>query len=551
MEDIFDPNSITDLDSANAAIRRLLNLIETTSTENRELQLENQRLRDEINRLKGEQGTPDIKPNTTDSSTPAPNHSSERERRVPRKRTKQAKNATITPDRDVTVEMDRTVLPDDAEFKGYEEVLVQDIIFQTDNVRFRKEKWYSPSQGKTYLAPLPTGYDGQFGPTLKALVLVWSLACHMSEGKIVALLHSVGTQISAGQVSNLLIKDQEVLHAEKTAIGAAGLAAAPWQHIDDTATRVNGQNQHCHVLCNPLFTTYTTLPQKNRLSVLQVLQNGRALSYLVNAESLAYLERVGLAKAVLAGVQQMPRDTVADEETMTCWLREHVPKAGPQQTRWIREALAVAAYHAQHEVAVIDMLICDDAPQFKAVTERLALCWVHDGRHYKKLLPQVPYHQEVLETFQEQYWAYYHALRVYQEAPTTEERAKLDQQFDTLFATVTGYDALDDRIAKTRAKKASLLLVLEYPEIPLHNNAAELACRARVRKRDVSYGPRTAEGVQMWDTGMTLVETAKKLGVSIYQYLQDRVSGRMQMPSLASLITERAQTLNLGASWKT
>jgi hypothetical protein len=55
----------------------------------------------------------------------------------------------------------------------------------------------------------------------------------------------------------------------------------------------------------------------------------------------------------------------------------------------------------------------------------------------------------------------------------------------------------------------------------------------------------------MWDTGMTLVETAKKLGVSIYQYLQDRVSGRMQMPSLASLITERAQTLNLGASWKT
>ncbi len=54
----------------------------------------------------------------------------------------------------------------------------------------------------------------------------------------------------------------------------------------------------------------------------------------------------------------------------------------------------------------------------------------------------------------------------------------------------------------------------------------------------------------MWDTGMTLVETARKLGVSFYHYLQDRVSGSMQMPSLARLITEQAQALNLGASWR-
>jgi hypothetical protein len=137
----------------------------------------------------------------------------------------------------------------------------------------------------------------------------------------------------------------------------------------------------------------------------------------------------------------------------------------------------------------------------------------------------------------------------YREQPDEAERVRLEAAFDRLFARVTGYDALDARIAKTRANKLALLQVLEHPEIPLHNNASEVACRARVRKRLVSGGPRTAAGAKAWDTGMTIVETAKKLGVSFYAYIQDRISGAYQMPSLADLIAERAQTLNLGASF--
>jgi len=89
-----------------------------------------------------------------------------------------------------------------------------------------------------------------------------------------------------------------------------------------------------------------------------------------------------------------------------------------------------------------------------------------------------------------------------------------------LFATQTGYEALDERIAKTRAKKTSLLLALKHPEIPLHNNASELGVRRRVRKRDVSFGPRTETGRHAWDTFMTLAETARKLDVSFYAYLR-------------------------------
>jgi hypothetical protein len=99
---------------------------------------------------------------------------------------------------------------------------------------------------------------------------------------------------------------------------------------------------------------------------------------------------------------------------------------------------------------------------------------------------------------------------------------------------------LDERIAKTREKKAGLLAVLRHSEVPLHNNASELGARARVRKRAVSLGPRTEEGVRAWDTGMTIVETAKKLGisVSVYEYIKDRPSGATQMLSLSQIIND-------------
>jgi hypothetical protein len=95
-----------------------------------------------------------------------------------------------------------------------------------------------------------------------------------------------------------------------------------------------------------------------------------------------------------------------------------------------------------------------------------------------------------------------------------------------------------------------LLMVLDHPEIPLHNNPAELAARMRVRKRDVSFGPRTRDGAKAWDTFMTLTATAKKLGVSIHTYIHDRVSGAHKLPDLADMINERAGQQALGASWK-
>jgi hypothetical protein len=371
----------------------------------------------------------------------------------------------------------------------------------------------------------------------------------MSEPKILDLYENIGIQISAGQVSNLLIKSQEQFHAEKEEVCEAGLSSSPWQHTDQTSTRVDGQNQHCNIVCNPLYTIYTTTPQKDRLSVLDVLRPGRERRFRLNDEALGYLESTPLSKATRSWLSAQRSDQDWDEQTFVERLDTKWPKLNTQQRQAILSAAAVAAYHAEDDLSIVRLLLCDDAPQFNWIAEELALCWVHEGRHYKKLMPVLVPHLKLLKDYRKQFWEFYDELLAYRQKPTPGESARLEAEFDKLFSTRTGFDALDSRIAKTKAKKESLLMVLRHPEIPLHNNPAELEARQRVRKRDVSFGPRTQDGIKAWDTFMSLAATAKKLGISFHQYIHDRVSKANEIPSLASLIEARAGELELGTSW--
>ena len=125
-------------------------------------------------------------------------------------------------------------------------------------------------------------------------------------------------------------------------------------------------------------------------------------------------------------------------------------------------------------------------------------------------------------------------------APTAFDAQKLDAEFDSLFSSKTGYQQLDDRIASSLENKNSLLLVLKYPELPLHNNSAELGARAQKRKGDVSLQTKNAKGTNAKDTFMTIIQTARKLGVNTYEYIFDRITKKFEMPSLAEMITQQA-----------
>jgi hypothetical protein len=314
---------------------------------------------------------------------------------------------------------------------------------------------------------------------------------------------------------------------------------------------VDGANQHCQVLSSPVYTAYATTATKDRRAVLSVLRDGRPAEYRWDEEAAAYLERVGLSAKLRRRLAELPAGTPLGQAELEAALAERVGALGPQQRRWVLDALALSAYHAQADYPVVDTLLTDDAPQWAQVARAQALCWVHEGRLYQQLVPYLPGHRQALDKFLGEFWAHYRKLAAYREAPTRAAAVALAAGFDTLFATETGYWALDNRIALTRAKKAGLLAVLDHPELPLHNNAAELAARQRVRKRDVSFGPRNEDGKQAWDTFQTLVETAHKLGLSAHDYFRDRVYQTDLIPPLADLIHRKAAQLNLAASWAT
>jgi len=424
-------------------------------------------------------------------------------------------------------------------------------------VKFRKEKYYAPSTGKTYLAPLPDGYHGEFGPTVKSLCLLFSHLCNVTEPKIADLLENFGIAISSGQISAWLTGAYPGIQEEKQAIVEAGLASSltvplygglsAGQHMDDTGTRVDGKNYHCQILCNPLYGAYFTTAGKDRLTIIDVLRNGRPRVFRINEEALDLLLRFGLSKRVAEQVRQLPFQQDWSEEDLQRRLTEQIPDLNQGPRGRIPEAAALAAYHA--ESGHVRLLVRDDARQFRLVADELALCWIHDGRHYQSMTPCVPPHREWLEAFRKRCRDFYKELLVYRQSPAPDRAAQLRNEFDELFSTVTGYDELDQRIARTRADKTYLLTVLKHPEVPLHNNPAELDARTRVRKRVVSYGPRSVAGARTWDAMETLLSTAKKPGVNFFQYIRDRVSGARQMPSLADLIKQRTETMGLGSSW--
>ena len=542
MLDHVDPAAIAD-PTLRALVVELLNLLNTQATQLHEIRAENQRLRDEIARLKGEQGRPQIHPQAPPPAAPL---SSEAERRTATPRQPRSKQAHRTITRAEVCRLDRATLPPAAQFKGYEDVLVQDLRIEADTICFRKEKFYSPSRGQTFLAPLPPGYHGQFGPDLYAFVLSQYFGANVSQPALHRLLGYFGRAISRGQLAHILTDAGAPFHAESSEVLAAGLASSFYQQADDTSTRVDGQNCVCQVLTNPCYTAYRTTDSKDRLSVLRALTDQQPLGYLLNARVQTYLAEQGLAAKWQALLTDWPQEQVWTAAELEARLAEAAWARIPVgQAKLLREGLALGAYQAQTAWRPVAVLVVDDAPQWRQISGELGLCWVHEGRHYKKLLPAVGYFQRILDRFLGRFWGYYRQLQAYQAAPTADGARELRRKFRRLFNTVTAYSALNAVIERTRGKETELLLVLKYPQIPLHNNAAELGARVRVRKRDVSFGPRSPAGRKAWDTYMTLVETTRKLGVNFAAYVRDRLRGVGAMPRLGDLVRQKAARLNL------
>lgn len=497
-------------------IKVLVNLVEMLAEENEKLREDNQKLRDEINRMKGEQG---------------------------KNKNKGKGKKDINIDRCITIPLDKTRLPKDVQFKGYETRIIQDLKIISDNIEFKLETYYSPSLKKTFIAPMPVEYHGgEFGPMMKALVITLYRDSGMTEPAIRRLLQTFGMQISHGKISSLLTEEYTVFHQEKEDIVDAGLQASIYQQMDDTGCRVKGKNHYTHVLCNDYFTAYFTRHKKDRLTLLDLLCRGQ-LKFVLDPKAMDLMSEFGLASKWQDPIKSMiqPRALTRNEMDEVLNTLFPNPKKHATNRRIVLESAALAYY--QQSKHFIRYLITDDAPQFNQLALHHALCWVHEGRHYKKLNPFAMMNRKILDPFLEQFWDYYQALLTYKEVPSPEAAQQLSLQFDELFSTITGYDALDQRIALTRTKKKALLLVLMHPFLPLHNNSSELGARVQARMRDINFQTVSENGTKAKDTFSTIVQTARKLGVNVYRYIYDRVARIFAMPSLAEIILLKARLI--------
>ena len=527
------------------AIQELLNVVEALSADKKSLADEVDRLRKKLEQKKKAKTTSNRDGDDKDNQDSKSDHSSEKRRKGDKPKTKPAKDRRSFKDLTIheTIEcpVDPSTLPPDAVRLDDEIVIVQDIEIKPKNTKCQRQVFYSEAEKKFYRGPLPAGYQqGDFSASLRSLIVALKYCGSTSEPKISEFLENFDVQVSAGSISNILTNSADDFEPDYHDVLVAGLSSTTYQQTDDTSARVDGEFWHTHILCNPFYTLYSTRSRKDRLAVLEVLQNTDELRFRLGQETLQLLQT---EFSIPEKWQQKIADlgevelTAAELNTL---LDDWFGERNQQLRTAIEHASAIVYYRHQSSVPVVRTLVCDDAGQFKLLTARLALCWIHEGRHYEKLSPVVGRHAEAVDAFQKRFWNYYASLQDYRAGPTAELAAKLRLEFDELFSTRTGYEALDDRITKTQSKREELLTVLSEPSVPLHNNASELGARVSARRRDVSLHSRSRRGARAMDIFTTLVQTCKKLGLSAFAYLRDRLSGSRELPSLAESIQRAA-----------
>jgi hypothetical protein len=281
----------------------------------------------------------------------------------------------------------------------------------------------------------------------------------------------------------------------------------------------------------PDFAWFGSADNKSRIGFLTHLHGGLP-TYVVNESALAQMRLAKLKAEVIERLQATP----FAGGNWTVYL-DQLDIHDVRHRRMVTEAAMVAALR-QTGIHPQLALVSDGAGQFDILEH--GLCWVHTERLIHKLIPGNDAQRSEQQRLRGELWAYYTDLKDYRQAPTPEKVKALDADFEALFGQRTGWVTLDRLLRRIRRRKKALLLVLTRPEVPLHTNASETDIRDYAKVRKISGGTRGETGRQCRDTFASLKKTCRKLGVSFWAYLNDRVISAGQIPPLSDLIRQRA-----------
>ena len=489
--------------------------------------------RDEIARLKGLKGRPQIKPSGKEQAA-AP---AEPRRNGRGRRGRRSKRAELRLHEERVIKV--ASLPRNSRFKGYASFLVQDLVLQAWGVRLKRERWRMPD-GQTLTAPLPAEVTGHFGAGLRRFVLAQYHQGQVTIPRLLDQLADLGVIISKRQLVRLLIAGQDGFVDEAGAVLRAGLETAPWISVDDTGARHRAHNEVCTQIGNDHFTWFGTTAAKSRLNFLELLRAGHP-DYVINDAALTYMRERALAGPVVEKLASHPAQRFADA---AAW-QAHLEQLGitqltvtPDPVQMATEGALWGAIQA-HRLVPDTVIVSDDAGQFRVGQH--ALCWVHAERLVHKLDAFTAEQRFAQQHVRRLIWWFYRDLKAYAREPSRRRRSELKARFDRLFKRRTGFVVLDRLLARLHANKTELLRVLERPAIPLHTNGSENDIRAQVTKRKISGGTRSEAGRACRDAFLGLLKTCQKLGISFWNYLGARlgIPDAPAVPPLPDLVRAR------------
>jgi len=480
-----------------------------------------QKLRDEIARLKRQKEKPHI----------GPSKMTEKKKSGKKRKRRQKPPRHV----DETVVVKAKDVPPGSEFKGYSDFIVQELVIKTVTTRYRLEKWLT-LDGKVLTGELDLVRDTpHFGPTLCSFVLYQYYHAQVTEPLILEELREWGVRISTGQLHQMITEGKEKFHQEKDEILRVGLQVSRHVNVDDTGARHQGHNGYCTHIGNQWFAWFESTNSKSRVNFLELLCTGR-IEYVISGEALEYMAAQGLAKKSLELLSSEMGRTFTDKAQWQAFLLDSKITVA-RQIRVATEGALVGTV-LRRRINPDLVIISDDAPQFEVFLH--ALCWIHAERNLAKLIGFNEPQRADLEEIRQVVWNLYRDIQAYQKEPTDTVRIELEQRFDNMCQTQTCFTSLNLALKRMQRNKTELLLALERPDLPLHNNLSETDIREYVKRRKISGGTRSENGRRGRDTFASLKKTCRKLGVSFWAFLTDRNRNAHQIPPLPTLIEAKA-----------
>jgi len=232
--------------------------------------------------------------------------------------------------------------------------------------------------------------------------------------------------------------------------------------------------------------------------------------------------------------------TFSSEENFEIFLKEvFLPCYRGIKTQRIAKEAALFGSLIASGVDPNLVILSNGAGQFY-ITLLHALCWVHVGRPLKKYIPGTDEDKADLERVSEAFWDYYRELNDYRENQSAEQKEILQKKFDVVFSQIVESEELAVILGSMRKKKDKLLLALENPTIPLHNNGTENVIRNCKIKSKISGPTRSATGRKARDIFATLNRTCRKNKISFWAFLGSRIRGDETITFLPDLIKNQA-----------